>query len=285
LKLISFYDVIKYKNEERVFSPATVAVIDYLSSSLKVLGEEVEIISAAETKKENAKFQLRSEYIEGGIKLTQCASKGYRNRMFRGLSKMKSRLWLVKYLLKNTQNGELVFVCHSPVLFEPLLLFKVLSRKHIKVLYFASEIYQEVIPLNFLKRKMEWVLFEKADKLLVSTQLLNYKINLKNKPHLFLHGTYTPTKEYIEKFNDEYIHIVYAGIINSSKGSRTAVEISKYLPSNYWIHILGFGKNEDVENLKNEINNIDKKDKCRISYEGILSGEEYNRFLQKCEIG
>ena len=285
MKLVGFFDIEKYQNEERVFSPATVAVMNYLADCLHRLGIPVEIISPAETRKTSGKYPLRSEEIRDGVVLTQGASSGYENKILRVLTKIRSRLWVVSYLLKNTKENELVFFCDSPVLYEPLLLFRRLSRKKVSILYFASEIYQQVIPLGKIKRWMEWKLFRDADMLVVSTKLLDEKINQEGRKSVILHGTYTLTPKYTDKFDDGLIHIVYAGIINGSKGSAKAVEIADHLPEKYHIHILGFGLQNDVEELKRSIEESNRKNRCKVTYEGVIYGEEYDRYLQKCDIG
>lgn len=285
MKLICFYDIEKYKNEERVFSPSTVAVIDYIAYTLNRLEIPVEIISPAETRKYSGKFPKRSELIADGIKLTQGASSGYKSNILRSLTKIRSRLWLVKYLLKNTKNNEVILCWDSPVLYEPLLIFRKLNRKNVKVLYFASEIFQEVLQLGRIKKKMEWKLFNDADMLLVSTKKLEKRINTTGKQTVVLHGTYRLTNEYNGKFDDGMVHVVYAGIINATKGSGKAVEIASYLPSNYHINIIGYGKKEDIDILKESIARSNSANLCKITYDGTLSGEEYNRYLQKCDIG
>lgn len=286
MKIVSFYDISKYESEHRVFAPSIVSVIDYLCECCKEFNEPVEIVSAAETRNTKGKYLFRTEMIFDNVKLTQTKTVGYHSPILRTLDKVKSRLWLVKYLIKHTKKGETVFFGDSPVLYEPLLFFRILSKKkQVKVLYFATEIYQEVLHLNTLKRWMEWKLFRSAEKLLVSTEMLNKRINKDNRPYLVLNGVYKPVFDFDEKFEDRCKHIVYAGVINKKKGSGQAVKIANYLDCSYHIHILGFGIEEDVEELKRNIESSNSINGCKITYEGTLSGDSYNRFLQKCDVG
>ena len=48
---------------------------------------------------------------------------------------------------------------------------------------------------------------------------------------------------------------------------------------------MGFGTEKDKQNLLNEIENISKLQKCSVTYDGCLSGEDYIRFIQSCHIG
>ncbi|MBE6013780.1 MAG: glycosyltransferase family 4 protein [Lachnospiraceae bacterium] len=285
MKIVCFYDIEKYKNEERVFAPSTATVIDYIAHSLNRLNIPVEIVSPAETRKSAGKYPMRSEMISEGVRLTQCASNGHRNKLLRIISKIRSRLWLVRYLKKNTVNNELILSWDSPVLYEPLLIFRLLDRKKTKLLYYASEIYQEVIPLNYLKRRMEWKLFKKADMFLVSTSLLERKINKNQRKSLVLHGTYKVNEKIAEESHDGKIHVLYAGIINSSKGSSMAVEIASYLPECYRVHIIGYGRQDDIDALKVAIATSNENNSCKIVYDGVLLGEDYSRYLQRCDVG
>jgi len=286
MKLVIFYDISKYKNEERVYAPSAVTCIDYICSRLKNLNIECEIVSAAETRNVSGSYPMRKEKIAENVTLTQVRSTGYENRFLRELDKIRCRLWLVQYLTKNTEKNEIVFFWDSPVLYEPLILFKLLNkRKNIKILYFATEIFQEVIHLNRLKSNIEMKLFREADMLLVSTEYLNKKINRDGRPYVILHGTYEPVTCYDESFDDDKIHIVYAGIINSNKGAAKTVDLAKYLPNDFVIHILGYGTVENIAMLKQQIIDVNSVGKCQVIYEGTYSGEEYNRFLQKCHVG
>src|SRR5690606_35053088 len=59
-----------------------------------------------------------------------------------------------------------------------------------------------------------------------------------------------------------------------------------YLPNKYRLHILGFGNNSDIEELKKLINYVNKEkgyECCR--YYGSLDGEKYSEFLLDCDIG
>ena len=47
------------------------------------------------------------------------------------------------------------------------------------------------------------------------------------------------------------------------------------------IHILGFGTDRDTENLKSIIDETNLKTNATVTYDGLLSGNEYIRFLQK----
>ena len=64
-----------------------------------------------------------------------------------------------------------------------------------------------------------------------------------------------------------------------------AVAAGEFLSENYHLHILGQGKEMDKRYLLEKIEEVSKKSKCIITYDGLKSGEEYIRFIQSCDIG
>lgn len=156
-----------------------------------------------------------------------------------------------------------------------------------------EEIYADVIN-DQKKRQKEMNFFKTADAFIFPTQLLDQAINITKKPSVIIHGSYLVEPEKVCKYkstknddmSDKMIHCVYAGTFDPRKGgAAAAVAAAEYLPSNYHIHILGFGTEQEKENMKYEISRIAKKSKASISYDGLLSGEEYIQFIQSCDIG
>ena len=115
--------------------------------------------------------------------------------------------------------------------------------------------------------------------------LKNDKINLKNKAYCIIHGTYNVEKQITRKFNDGRIHCVYAGTFDPRKGGVAAAAAGEFLDERYHIHILGFGSENDKKLLIKTIEELSKKTTCKITYDGLLSGGEYIKFIQSCDIG
>jgi hypothetical protein len=51
------------------------------------------------------------------------------------------------------------------------------------------------------------------------------------------------------------------------------------------MHIIGFGSKKDVEKVEERVKELSQKCECKISYDGLLSGEDYIRYIQSCHIG
>lgn len=155
-----------------------------------------------------------------------------------------------------------------------------------KVILETEEIYSDVTKVRGYSQDKEIQCLAWADAYIFPTSLLNEKINKAQKPNVIIHGTYNVEKDYGDKFNDGKVHCVYAGTFDPRKGGvAAAAAAGQFLNENYHVHILGFGSEKDKELLINQIDDISRKTKCKITFEGLKSGEEYNRFIQKCDIG
>ena len=87
-------------------------------------------------------------------------------------------------------------------------------------------------------------------------------------------------------FTDGKIHCVYAGTLDPRKGGAAAAAASAlFLNGNYHIHILGFGNEKEKKEMYDIIDDISKKTEARITYDGLLSGDEFTSFIQSCDIG
>ena len=174
-------------------------------------------------------------------------------------------------------------VYHSLSLIVPLLLAK--KIKNFKIILEVEEIYTDVIDYGKKIRKLEFKMIKSAEKYIFPTELLNEKINKKNKPYCIIYGTYKVEDDKNVNFQDDKIHIVYAGTFDPRKGGAAAAEAAAYLDEKYHIHIIGFGSEDEKIYLQNLIKEVSKNTKCAVTYDGLYKGEEYIKFLQKCDIG
>ena len=189
-------------------------------------------------------------------------------------------LWCLLHLKKNDQ----VIVYHSLSYMNYLLLFR-------KVIGFSiigeiEEIYTDVQKNSEKMRASELNFVQSCDKYLFPTHLLDKKYNTEGKPSVIIHGLYAPERNRNVAFNDRKIHVVYAGTFDVRKGGATAAAAAAaHLPRNFHIHILGFGKKPDEEYLRKVINETAQRAEATVTFDGLLKGEDFIQFLQKCSIG
>ena len=277
LRYIGFYSDEK---ENRNYTLSAKKKIDYIAESI---AKEVEIVSPSWTYDKHwykSRRIVKSEQIS--IVLAPTLSWG--NKINKIISIIFSYIWLFFYLILNVKKNENIIVYHSLWLLIPIYIVK--KIKNFNLILEVEEVYSDVSENKYISQKMEKKLFDIADKYIFSTELLNEKINKKNKPYAIIYGTYKVEQKITRKFNDGKIHLVYAGTLDSRKGgAQLAVSSGKYLNENFHIHILGFGTDSEKEEINKLIQKISKDTSCKITYEGVLSGMDYIKFIQKCHIG
>ena len=162
--------------------------------------------------------------------------------------------------------------------------------KRFRLIIEAEEIYSDVTN-NKKKRKKEIDFFSIADAFLFPSELMDEHINKEKKPSAIIYGTYRVEYDRNLTFDrmgteERIIHCVYAGTFDPQKGGAlAAVATAGFLPCNYHIHIIGFGTDLEKQRLQDEITGVSGKEGARVTFDGLLSGEEYIRFLQSCDIG
>ena len=131
--------------------------------------------------------------------------------------------------------------------------------------------------------------FSLADKYIFQTEILNHIVNTKSLPYAVLHGAYKSVPEGISHafpFASSKIRCVYAGTLDPRKGGAfAAVATAAFLPENFHIHILGFGTENEIEQIQKKVEEISRTSKASVSYDGCLRGEEYLDFIKHCHIG
>ena len=283
IKYIGFYP----KDRDNFIRSGSIAAsnkMDYITGAINSLGYKVKIISPSWFHDNFRNYSKQYTVNDHELKaITFAPSFRANNRMTRRIRALYSQIWLFTYLFFNTKKDENILVYHSLLLIKPVLFAKKLRK--FNLILECNEIYSDVKEYSNRIRKMEYRIFELAEKFIFSTELLNHKLNKQFKPFVINYGTYKVENERNQKFDDGRIHAVYAGIIDDEKGAKIAVETSMYLNARYHIHIIGFGSEADLEKMRNLINNITRVTECTITYDGLITGEEYVNFMQKCDIG
>ena len=278
---LGYYDTNDNKAENRSYVLAATNKMTYIVSALERAGYSVDLISASQTKNPQ-KYSGKTVPLGEHSRLILFKTLPWGNKIRRVMSILYSKYRLAMYLLKNVNRSDTLLVYHS-LGYATLLTF-LKKLKKFKLVLEVEEIYADVTGRED-ERKKEYKLFSAADAFVFPTKLLNEKLNSKNKPYCIIHGTYQVEEDRKCKFNDGKIHAVYAGTFDPRKGGATAAAAAAWLGKEYHVHILGFGTSQDVEDMKNKIAELSKNCECKVTYDGLLSGEDYIRFIQSCDIG
>lgn len=269
-------------SERRNAVLSSVNKMNYICEALENNGYNTEIVSASGTTEK--KFcKSKKVKLTDKTTLKLFSSLPRLNRIVSVIDRVILKTKLFLYMIKNTNKDSIVMVYHS--LGYMSLVKRLKKLKGFKLIIEAEEIYGDVIGDEKTSQK-EYEFFKIADAFIFPTELLSEKVNTEKKPEVIIYGTYHIEKEMPKLFSDGKIHCVYAGTLDPRKGGAIAsAESALFLNENYHIHILGFGNEREKAEMLNTIDSISKKSKAKITYDGLLSGEEYIKFIQSCDIG
>lgn len=275
-----------FSSEEnpRSVSPAGQTVMNYVCHSIKNAGYYVTMYSFAQAT-DKMPHQKTEQVLDDNIKAIfgTCFKQYRKNILMRIFTKIKREKTFFKELNEIIEDGDIVISYHSLATMD--LLKKLRKKKKFKFILQVCEIYADVLE-NQKIRKKEIEFIKSADEYILISDLLKKEIGLENKKCVVCSGTYTTEKIINEPPMDGKIHVVYAGTLDMTKGGAYfAVSAAKYLNKNYHMHILGFGSEQQKNQLLKLIEDTKKDTNCSITYDGCLQGEEYVRFLQICHIG
>ena len=279
---LGYYDVSENRDEMRSCPLAAVNKMTYICSAINRAGYDVEIVSASRTAgKQDCPGHLIRVSENTSLRLFPC--KGTGSVWKRGVRAIEMQWRIFQYLWKNIQSGDVLLAYHSLGYVRTLWLLKKLKR--FRLILEVEEIYSDVTGDERV-RKLEMRLFKAADAYLFPTELLDEKINTERKPAVVVYGTYQVEEERNCSWGDGKRHLLYAGTLDPRKGGAAAATAAAgELSEGYHVHILGFGSEQEKKDLCETITKINMTAKAGVSYDGVLGGEEYIRFVQSCDVG
>lgn len=280
MKYLAFYNTDENSTQKRDVAVSVTTKLKYILECLEKNEIECQVISTSGTT--GHAFMPKTDIkISENITLELPFSLGRSCKVVRVLDRWQIKVVTLFKLLKISKN-ETVVAYHSVPIMRILAFAK--RIKKFRLILEAEEIYGDVKNKPKLsEREMRY--FKLADAYIFPTQLLDEKINTSKKPSVIIHGTYKYEEERNCRFDDDKIHVVYAGTLEQRKGAGIAVETAKYLDERYHLHIMGFGTDEVKNELIEKINSVSKNLKAELTFEGSMSGEEYIEFIQSCHIG
>lgn len=267
-------------NQNREYFVSATNFMSYVADTIRLGGFEVEIVSMSDSKAmhlEKGQYRKRID----NVYLKTFFSWGKKRRWVGRVDIHLLRLQMFFYLLFNVRREDIVIVYHSLNYVRILTLLKKVKR--CKIVSQLCEVYGDVgenLPEKLLRHEFDLV--NNSDAYMFSNRYLEQTYNKNHLPNIVVHGIYrSETKGKDSAFDDGKIHVVYAGTLDPRKGGAAAA----FLDDRYHIHILGFGSGEQIMQLKKQISNAQMKGKATVTYDGLLQGEEFTKFLSKCQIG
>lgn len=278
-----FYDI---EGSHRMYATPAVVKMNYIVEALNQANYDVCIISPSFILRNNDFVLEKGGYknINEHTRLWLPPSIGLKTKLGKYLSAIIAFVfWFIKIIKLN--KNDLLIVYHTPLFSFPIRIAKRLKK--FKLILEVEEIYTYAFSRNVKKLKNELILIHTADKYIVVNDLMCDLLKLDFKKAAVCYGPYNMrVSDNSLDFKDDKIHVVYAGSFSKIKGGvHTAIEAAQFLSDKYVIHILGFGTNNEIEDVKQIINKINNLSKCKVIYEGEKSGYEYHSFMKGCEIG
>ena len=250
---------------------------------LHLLVEFAEVISPSYSKKRS---KQRIDRLNNKVTITSGFSLGWNGRITKFFAKLSTMVWLLFFLLFKCKKGELVIVYHH-VHYVPWLLIAMFFKR-LRFILEVEEIYSALEMKSGLSWRsiLEKSIIHNAYRFIFASSQLEKKCNsAMRKPFVVATGSYIVPNHLGEKIKDDKIHAVYAGLIEKDKVAFRSANIAKYLDAKYMIHIIGYGKDSDIDALNKMIDEINKTSDCKVRFDGLKRGDDYIRYLQSCHIG
>ncbi len=283
MKRIKYFSYYGCLDPERIRynSPAADTKIDYIIEVINHIGYGVDHISSSLASTSN----FQSGFVEKKDSNTfrYFASFGRGGSVLLALNRRFVKLQLFLWCLFNLKRNEQILVYHSLGYNSLFIILK--KFKSLRIIGEIEELYQDVSSQKKSKCVSEYRFIDKCDAYIFPTNLLVSKLNNACKPYVLVHGIYAIEPSRNVKWNDDDIHVVYAGTFDPNKGGVDAAAAAEFLPKGYHIHICGFGNEQDTNAIIKTINITNSKSEASVTYDGFMNGEEFIRFLQKCQIG
>lgn len=282
IKYFCYYDILESR-VKRNYTHSATNKLNYIWQVLNHVGYRVDAISLSNCIEEKFLYVSGSRISIGNENYLRLFPSFGGPKLFRVLGRYWLFICFFFWFLFNVRKGEKIIVYHSLGYCKLLTILKSLTG--CKIIGEIEEIYQDVLPQKATVARSEYKFIEKCDAYIFPTNFLNVKLNCSNKPSVLVHGIYALEPFRDVCWEDSKIHVVYAGTFDPNKGCQAAANAARFLPEGYHIHICGFGTKEDTDAICKLIEQIRMVAKSTITYDGLLKGEDFIRFIQKCHVG
>ena len=288
IKYIAAFDLDENRNENRLNTLSSTNKINYIITVLNELGYGVDVISTSQTLNKQCYGGKLINWGENTLRLFPTTWRG--GFFLKALNAIVLRFAICSYLYRKIKKNDVVVVYHS---YGHLWIPRILKKKKAKLIEECEEIYGDIFGKPRLAERERKAL-KGCYAYIYPTHLLNDVVNKKGAPYLVIHGAY---KDVGASFFDDEVceepslanrskyHIAYTGILDPKKGCIDVVKAAEFLDDNYHIHILGFGGDDEIRILNENIANIKDKTSCEVTYDGLRKGAAYSKYLSLLNLG
>lgn len=258
--------------------------IDYIIQAINKNGVAVDLISKSGVSEKGFAFDAGGLIHKGDNTLRHFVSFGCMNSPLRVVSRWLNTFHFIFWFLCNVRRKEEIWVYHSLGYCKLFIFLKKIVG--FKLIGEIEEIYQDVHQQSAVTSAAEYKFHTICDKFVYPNVLLNPICNPQNKPFLVVHGLYSTVPDMGVRFDDTDIHALYSGTFDPEKGgAQVAIEVTKYLPENFHVHITGFGDDKIISELKTLAQSVSLESKAKLTFHGFISRKELNELMQKCQVG
>ena len=281
--LCNYDDYLNHRN--LLTQPSGVAKINYIKGALKDAGIKFKLVSIAECRCDKWCLNLPlKKHIDDFEDDYYIFSVGRPNVLLKFFSRLLLYLQVIYFLLFKVNSEDKVLIYHSLNIAYLVYVMRYMLKR--KVYFEVEEIYSAVYGLPVKQIQREITRLREADGYILVNDIMESKCRFKGNI-VVCYGAYYVSLHSIQKPNlDGKIHVVYAGLIGDEKSDvYFAIDVAKYLPCNYHIHILGYGTEDALLKMMNYIQSNNDGKTSYVTYDGCLYGGDYEDFLNKCHIG
>lgn len=281
---IGYFDSSKSKSRHFV-PPSGNSKMQYVARTMASCGYAVRILSLARPLSDKSQF-LGSEDVSESDDISVHFIQFFcvKNLLLRKISTIWQMICFFVYGLRTIRKSDTIVVYHS--LSYASLIYILKKIIGFRLILEVEEIYQDVKQIYFFNSWIEKRLMTLADAYIFPTEMLDQKINRRNKPSMVIYGNYHVPPIVSEQLNDGKTHVLYSGTFDERKGgAQASIRSAAFLDDHYHIHITGIGSEADVRKVREEIESVSRKTSCRVTFDGFIADKDFFSYIQRLNIG
>lgn len=280
---VSFY-LNQNEIKGRKIEVAAQTKVRYILKTLKTIGYNVNIVSTV-FNDENMPFsKFKQVIIDVRETHYYLAAQSTKNIFLSKFKALFMQVQLIKYILMFVRKGDIVLTYHSLAYTHVISFLKIFKKyKLILELNDFYSLYFNDKHKSFRINKKEINSFKGADSFILASKFMFEDLD-KEKPFIINYGSYEPRKSSCIDICKENVHVAYTGIIENLRGAaKLAANAARYLPKGFYMHIAGFGNDNDIKDLIQICNDVNSSRGYEvIKFHGLLLGNEYDNLISNC---